>query len=119
MFHRQENLREAIKAPSLVVGKTTTEEIIKDEIFRMRNLTVGTRAPDFRGVDLMRKVSSLTEYEGKVVILFFWNALMPSHDQTLTLMKRYQGEFAGKNVEIIGVNMDNPLICQIHIFLII
>lgn len=114
MYHRQENLREAIKAPSLVVGKTTTEAIIKDEIFRMTKLTVGTRAPDFRGVDITQKVSSLSDYEGKVVILFFWNALMPSHDQTLALMKRYQEEFTGKNVEILGVNMDNPLTLRKH-----
>jgi len=109
MYHRQENLKQAIQAPELVVGKTTTLEIAKDEIFRMLQLTVGVRAPDFRGVDITQKVFSLSEDEGKVVILFFWHALMPAHDQSLALMKQYQEEFAGKEVAILGVNMDNPL----------
>ena len=90
MYHRQENLKQAIQAPELVVGKTTTLEIAKDEIFRMTRLTVGTRAPDFKGVDITQKVSTLSEYEGKVVILFFWHALMPAHDQSLALMRQYQ-----------------------------
>lgn len=115
MYHRQENLREAIKAPNLTVGRTTTEEIIKDEIFRMTKLTVGTKAPNFRGVDITRDVSTLSDYEGKVVLLFFWNALMPAHDQTLELMKKYHAEFAGRNAVILGVNMDNPLTLRKHI----
>lgn len=114
MWHRQEKLKQAIQAPELVVGKTTTLEIIKDEIFRMNNLTVGTRAPDFQGVDITQKVSALSEYEGKVVILFFWHALMPAHDQSLALMKQYQEEFSGKNIAILGVNMDNPLTLRKH-----
>lgn len=109
MFHRQENLKQAIQAPELTVGKTTTLEIIKDEIFWMTQLTVGTRAPDFKGIDITQKISSLSDYEGKVVILFFWHALMPAHDQSLALMKQYQEEFMGKDVAILGVNMDNPL----------
>jgi len=115
MYHRQEKLRVAIKAPNLVVGRTTTEEILKDEIFRMTKLTVGTKAPNFRGVEITTKVSKLSDYQDQVVILFFWNALMPSHDQTLELMRRYQEEFEGKNVVILGVNMDNPLTLRRHI----
>ena len=114
MYHRQENLKQAIQAPELTVGKTTTLEIIKDEIFRMTQLTVGTRAPDFKGIDITQQISSLSDYEGKVVILFFWHALMPSHDESLALMKKYQEEFAGKNIAILGVNMDNPLTLRKH-----
>lgn len=108
MFHRQENLKQAIQAPELVVGKTTTLEIIKDEIFRMNNLTLETKAPDFKGIDISRKISSLRDFEGKVVILFFWHSLMPSHDESLALMHRYNEEFQGQNVALLGVNMDNP-----------
>lgn len=109
MFRRQEKLRAAIKAPDLVVGRTTTLEILKDELFRMENLTMGTRAPDFQGVMINQEVAKLRDYEGKVVILFFWNRFMASHDDALELMRKYQGEFEGKGVVILGVNTDNPL----------
>ena len=109
MYHRQEKIKEAILAPDLTVGKTTTKAILEDEIFRMLNLTVSRQAPDFEGVDIATKISTLSEYKGKVVILLFWHGLMPAHDDTLALMRKYQEEFEGKNIAILGVNMDNPL----------
>ena len=109
MAIRQEKLRAAIKAPDLTVGKTTTMSLLKDELFRMSRLNINTVAPDFRGIEVTQKISSLRDYEGKVVILFFWHALMPSHDESLALFRKYQQEFADKEIIILGVNIDNPL----------
>ena len=115
MAVRQEKLRTAIKAPEMTVGKTTTKAILEDELFRMLNLNLGTKAPNFKGMEVTLKKSSLSDYEGKVTILFFWNALMPSHDESLALFRKYQTDFQGKNVEILGINMDNPLTLRKHI----
>ena len=109
MAIRQKKIRGAIKAPDLTVGKTTTMALLKDEIFRMTKLNIGTKAPDFRGIEVNQKISSLSDYEGKVTVLFFWHTLMPSYEETLALFRKYQIEFAEKNIALIGINMDNPL----------
>lgn len=108
MHLRQGKLRAAIKAPDLTVGKTTTQAILKDELFRMANLSVDTVAPDFRGIEVNQKISSLRDYKGKVTILFFWFSKMPAHEQSLALFRKYQAEYAGQNVNILGVNIDKP-----------
>jgi peroxiredoxin len=115
MAIRQDKLRKAIMAPDLTVGKTTTQAILRDELFRMSRLNLGAEAPDFSGVEVTLNKSSLSDYRGKVTILFFWHALMPAHDESLALMKRYQEEFADKNIQILGVNMDDPRTLRRHI----
>lgn len=115
MAIRQDKLRKAIIAPDLTVGKTTTQAILRDELFRMSRLNLGAEAPDFSGVEVTLNKSSLSDYRGKVTILFFWHALMPAHDESLALMKRYQEEFADKNIQILGVNMDDPRTLRRHI----
>jgi len=115
MAIRQEKLRTAIKAPDLTVGKTTMQSLLKDEIFRMSNLNIDTVSPDFRGIEVTKKISSLSDYKGKVVILFFWQSLMPAHDESLALFRKYQEEFEGKDIVILGVNLDNPRTLRRHI----
>lgn len=112
---RQQKLKTAITAPDLTVGRTTTQAILKDELFRMSNLNLDTEAPNFRGVEVDLKKSALSDYRGKITILFFWNALMPAHDESLALFRKYQAEFAGKDIQILGINMDNPLTLRRHI----
>ncbi len=115
MAIRQDKLRKAIMAPDLTVGKTTTQAILRDELFRMSRLNLGAEAPDFSGVEVTLNKSSLSDYRGKVTILFFWHALMPAHDESLALMKRYQEEFGDKNIQILGINMDDPRTLRRHI----
>ena len=115
MAIRQEKLRAAIKAPDLTVGKTTTQTLLRDEIFRMSRLNIDTVAPDFRGVEVTKKISSLSDHKGKVVILFFWHGLMQGHDESLAIFRKYQEEFVGKGIDLIGVNIDNPLTLRKHI----
>lgn len=115
MAIRQNKLKLAIKAPDLTVGKTTTMALLKDELFRMSRLNINTEAPDFRGVEVTQKISALHDHKGRVTILFFWHALMPAHDQSLELFRKYQTEFANKDIDIIGINMDNPLTLRKHI----
>jgi peroxiredoxin len=109
MRSRQEKIRIAIKAPDLTVGKTTTQALLKDEIFRMTRLNINTKAPNFRGIEVTQKISSLKDYEGRVTILFFWHSLMPAYEETLALFRKYQAEFANQNIVLLGINMDNPL----------
>lgn len=109
MAKRQEKLRTAIKSPDLTVGKTTTLAILKDELFRMNRLNLGTKAPDFRGMEVKLEKSQLSDYEGQVTVLFFWNSLMPAHDEALALMRKYEEEFTNEGIKVLGVNIDNPI----------
>ncbi len=121
MHFRHQNLTEAIKAPDLTVGRTTTQSIVADELFRMSNLSLSTIAPDFIGTDSRGRTGKLSDLRGKngkggkVTLLFFWHALMPSHDDTLAIFRKYQEELAGEHLEIIGVNMDNPRTLTKHV----
>ncbi len=115
MATRQEKLKIAIKAPDLTVGKSTTQAIARDEIFRMTNLNLGTVSPDFRGIEVDQTISNLRDHLGKVTVLLFWHGLMPSHDETLELFRSYQKDFQEKGIELVGINMDNPLTLRRHI----
>ncbi len=45
----------------------------KSELFEIRNLAVGMRAPDVEGEDQDGKKFKLSDYKGKVVLLDFWS----------------------------------------------
>lgn len=42
------------------------------ELFELRNIAVGTVAPDIEGEDVDGKQFRLSDYRGKVVLLDFW-----------------------------------------------
>lgn len=107
---RQDKLRKAIiKGNDLAVGKTTILQLAEDEVFRMNNLEVDTIAPDIKGTDISLKPFSLSDYQGKVVVLVFWHTWMPQADRSLKVLRQLHQDLEGKNAVVIGVNQDHPL----------
>lgn len=53
-----------------IVGKVA--DTAKTELREVRELSVGKTAPDIEGVDQDAKPTRLSEYRGKVVLLYFW-----------------------------------------------
>jgi hypothetical protein len=51
----------------------TVGEIAKSELYAMRNLNVGRVAPDIEGKDEDGTLFKLSDYRGKVVLLYFWS----------------------------------------------
>jgi hypothetical protein len=51
----------------------TVGETAKTELFEIRHLAVGKEAPDIEGVDQDGQQFKLSEYRGKVVLLYFWS----------------------------------------------
>jgi cytochrome oxidase Cu insertion factor (SCO1/SenC/PrrC family) len=51
-----------------VVGETA-----KTELFEIHHLAVGKEAPDMDGVDQDGQPFKLSDYRGKVVLLYFWS----------------------------------------------
>jgi AhpC/TSA family protein len=50
----------------------TVGESAKTELFALRNLAVGKKAPDIEGTDQDGLRFKLSDYRGKVVLLYFW-----------------------------------------------
>jgi hypothetical protein len=51
----------------------TVGETAKSELYEIRNLTVGKVAPDIKGKDQDGTQFKLSDYRGKVVMLYFWS----------------------------------------------
>jgi hypothetical protein len=54
-------------------GGLTVGQKAQSELYELRNLTVGKRAPDLEGIDQDGKPLKLSDYRGKVVLLYFWS----------------------------------------------
>jgi outer membrane protein assembly factor BamB len=53
--------------------ESTVAQKVKAELFEFRHLLVGKQAPDMEGVDQDGRRFKLSDYQGKVVLLDFWN----------------------------------------------
>ncbi len=53
----------------------TVGERAKAELFELRHLSVGKEAPDIEGEDQDGKRFKLSDYRGKVVLLYFWQQI--------------------------------------------
>ncbi len=51
----------------------TVGETAKTELFEIRHLAIGKEAPDIEGVDQDGQQFKLSDYRGKVVLLYFWS----------------------------------------------
>ena len=54
------------------INDGTMGETARKELFAIRNLSLGKKAPDIEGVDIDGKRFKLSDYRGKVVLLDFW-----------------------------------------------
>jgi hypothetical protein len=68
LFERAANEYRDVKFRSGTVGETA-----KSELYAMRNLNVGRVAPDIEGKDEDGTLFKLSDYRGKVVLLYFWS----------------------------------------------
>lgn len=58
--------------------------------------------------DLAGQSHSLDEWRGKLVLLNFWATWCPPCREEIPLLLRTQKQFADRNVQIVGVAIDNP-----------
>ena len=51
----------------------TVGEVARTDLFEIRHLAVGKVAPDIEGADQDGRPFKLSDYRGKVVLLYFWS----------------------------------------------
>jgi peroxiredoxin len=83
-------------------------ESAKTEVDRLRRLSIGKPAPEIDGVDLDGKRMKLSDYRGKVVVLYFspyfsFSFLNTAASGAAGGFRKLQPAIAGKPVAIVGV----------------
>lgn len=110
MRERLTMLRQAIiDAADVKIDQTTVAELADEELYIIMNLSKGTKAPDLEGTDSGGRPMKLSDHDGKVVLLVFWNTKLGGEDQLLKWISalRRDDRFAGKPFEVVGVNSDS------------
>jgi peroxiredoxin len=95
-----------INSADIEIDGASVAKIAEDELYVIRFLTTGKVAPDLSGTDSGGRPMKLSDYQGKTVILMFWNSGMPEFDRTLEMAAAWEKKFAGKPLVIVGVNND-------------
>lgn len=78
----------------------------REIILKKKHLEPGDMFPDFVSKDSDGEKFQLSKLRGKVVVLEFWANWCPSCQRTIPIMLGVEKEFAGQNVEFVGINSD-------------
>lgn len=66
------------------------------------------RRPDLTLPDLQEQPRSLSEWDGKLIVLNFWATWCPPCVEEMPLFQALQDEYAERGVQFIGVAVDRP-----------
>jgi peroxiredoxin len=75
-------------------------------LFRMRNLVVGKKAPDFVCSDVTGRPVRLSELKGRVVVLDFWYTGCDPCRRMFPHLRELTERMAGKPFSLIGISAD-------------
>jgi peroxiredoxin len=93
--------------------KNTTFTAAADEtLYHFKNLAVGCEAPPTTGRDVDGQVFSLSDYEGKVVMLRFWGDWCPACRAMYPYERKVTREYRNRPFALIGVNSDPEKRCR-------
>lgn len=107
MRRRLTLLRKAIiNSADIEVDGVLVAKIAEDELYVILHLAKGRVAPDLSGTDSGGRTMKLSDHEGKVIVLLFWNTGMAEPERTLEMAAAWQEKFKGKPFVVIGVNND-------------
>lgn len=108
MRKRLEYLRHAIiHSADKVVGDRSVADIATDELYIIRFLTKGRTAPALKGWDVGGREVSLSDFEGRIVVLLFWDATSADTDRVIQLMNQLTEKFADQEVTVLGVTPES------------
>lgn len=102
-FERVEREFFAVKTPD---GQTLGE-MAKSNLFELRNLVVGQKAPNFVSKGIDGKPTSLADYAGKVIVLDFWATWCGPCREMIPHEKEIVEKHKGKPFALISVSVDD------------
>lgn len=109
MRRRLTMLRKAIiDSADVEIEGVTVAKLAEEELYIIHNLSKGRPAPDLNGRTSGGSAMSLSSFEGKVVVLVFWNSSIEGADAVIDWVKALKADerFKGKEFEVVGVNSD-------------
>ncbi|MDX1680922.1 MAG: TlpA disulfide reductase family protein [Akkermansiaceae bacterium] len=95
-----------INSAEVKIGETSVAELAENELYLIRYLSKGRVAPEITGTDSNKQPFRLSQQRGKVVILIFWSSSIPQAAHTIEFTNEMATNFAGKPVQIVGINHD-------------
>lgn len=109
MRDRLSMLRKAIiDAADVEVEGVTVAKLAEEELYIIHNLSKGRPAPELSGRNSGGQAMTLSSFEGKVVLLLFWNSGGEGADAVISWVRALRADerFKGKDFEVVGVNSD-------------
>lgn len=107
MTKRLTYLRKAIiQSADVELDGVKVSDLAKEELYIITYLTKGRVAPNLRGVDSAGRPLSLSSYQGKVIVLLFWNSNVPDALRVVEITNTLAERFKGQPLAVIGVNND-------------
>jgi peroxiredoxin len=95
-----------IQSADVDLGGTTVAKLAEDELYIINYLTKGRTAPDLTGVDSAGRPVKLSDYQGKVVLVLFWNSMMEEAENVVRMTTETARKFKDRPFIVIGVNND-------------
>ncbi len=72
-------------------------------------VTVGQKAPNFTLADTAKKLTSLSDFAGKKVVLFFYpGAFTGVCEREMCTVRDAMGDFNKVNAQVLGISVDSP-----------
>jgi peroxiredoxin len=70
-------------------------------------LRIGDTAPSFVLLDINGKQVSLSDYNGKVVLVDFWATFCPPCRKSIPFLNELQSRYGGEKFTVLGLSMDD------------
>ena len=78
-----------------------------DAVYAQELLKKGDKAPAFSIADLDGKVHSLSEFDGKYVVLDFWASWCPDCRKDIPELKRLKKIYGNRRVAFVSISLDH------------
>jgi thiol-disulfide isomerase/thioredoxin len=89
-----------------LLGKPTLSQVVKFRTAQLDAVSIGQQAPDIVGEDLQGQKRSLSDYQGKIVVLHFWATWCGPCVEKIPHLQRLVSEHETQPFSMLGVNLD-------------
>jgi len=107
--YKQDEVLNVIRSIQLQSKFPENKMIAANMVEHLMKLKTGTKAPDFKLLDLQKKQVSLKDYRGKPVLICFWTTYCPTCLSEMDIMKTLFDKYKNR-IYFIGISADRDFI---------